>query len=211
MGKKYAYLTLYYYCPEKDQKIYLIGQKKFMNVNDGYIGTNPLQFVFPGGNLLNKEKTIDGAKREFEEETGFNLMEFKPLNVKKIYTNKYADFFLAEIPTKSKDTFEYSKQKVIAMGNFYEFDFFEWLPLENIKEKLMFKPDIEIMIDDYCTFLKNYSGDCPTWIYKNNAELIYNKVKNKTISTAFKKLVKNHIIKRSDNDWFVDFINEIKD
>ncbi|VVU95140.1 hypothetical protein CPAV1605_865 [seawater metagenome] len=208
MGKKYAYMTVYYVNPLTNKKEYLIGQKKFMNKKDGYIGTNPLQFVFPGGNLMQNEKTSVGAKREFEEETGHNLKLLKAKRLKKIHKNKFADFFLAEISSDMQQTFNYSKEKVIAMGNYYEFDYFEWLSLEAIIDKVKLLPNMEAMLCEYLDFIKN-NEILPGWINKHNHIKCYETFKKEKKIIPFKELVKNHILSRSFNDWFIEFVKKI--
>jgi hypothetical protein len=213
MGKKYAYLTLCCQDPLTKKMEYLIGQKKFMNELDGYIGTNPLQFVFPGGNVLKKESTFKGAVREFEEETGYKLENLKPINLNKIHQNKFADFYLAEISYDSKIMFKYSKEKVIAMGQYYEFDFFEWCDKEEIDKKLEYKPNTKLMIKHYLNYIQENKDIIPGWIISSDLNYcydIYINAKNGLNINVFSKMVLNHIESRSINDWFIEFTKKFK-
>jgi len=212
MKKKYAYLTLYIYNDELKDIEVLIGQKKFMNANDGYIGTNPLQYVFPGGHLNKMESSLDGACREFEEETGFNINFFNPINIKKISENEYADFYFVKIPSNKKSKFKYSKDKIIANNHFYEFENFKWILKDNLKKDLLYKPDLAIMIIKYISFIKTYDL-IPDWIKTskiNNCLKYYKIAKNTNVCTDFAKVLKNIIIQKLNNDWFIKFYNDIE-
>merc|ERR1711991_977337 len=62
------------------------------------------------------------AVREFEEETGYNLYDLGSENVKKVFSNKYASFFISYIPYENKNLFLYSRDKIIESGHYPEFE-----------------------------------------------------------------------------------------
>ena len=112
--KKYAYLTLFTK-NKKGKYEFLIGFKKFMNKDDGYIGTNPYQYVIPGGNIMELESDTNCAIREFYEETMgsfFSINDIKKyLNCdNKIYNDKYNYYtFLVNNDISSESITTYNK------------------------------------------------------------------------------------------------------
>lgn len=206
--KKYAYLTLF--TKDSDNKyLYLIGLKKFLNVNDGYIGTNPNQYVIPGGNIMEEEDATNCAVREFEEETGYNLFDLGCDNIKQIYSNKYAKFFMAEIPYESISNFKYSKTKIINNGHYPEFIKFKWVTHQEAIKYFKRKPKINYLVNVYLEnkdkFIKknlrpNYLSD----------ELYSSLLNDNQDLDELKKFLENYISKRLDNDWFINMFNKIK-
>jgi 8-oxo-dGTP pyrophosphatase MutT (NUDIX family) len=203
---KFAYLTLFTE-NENGEYQYLIGQKKFLNLNDGYIGTNPNQYVIPGGNIMEDETPEVCGVREFEEETGYNLYDLGCNNIKQIYTNKYAKFFMAEIPYKSVNNFKYSKTKIVNKGHYPEFIKFKWVTYKEAIKYFKRKPKIDYLINLY---LENKDK----FIKKNNKpDYLSNELYLSLLNDNFddiKKFLKKYISKRLDNDWFINMFNNIK-
>lgn len=204
--RKYAYLTIFTK-NMKGEYEYLIGRKKFMNYQDGYIGTNPLQYVIPGGNIMENESLYKCAIREFEEETGFNLFDLGCDNVKEIYSNKYAKFFLAEIPYINKDNFIYNKEDILENGHYTEFLKFKWVNKNTAIKYFKRKPKISFLIE---TFLENkdkfISLSKPSYLSSE----IYLNLLNDNNNDSTIKFLKEYISKRLDNDWFINMFSKIE-
>ena len=204
--KKYAYLTLFTK-NNKGEYEYLIGLKKFMNINDGYIGTNPYQYVIPGGNIMEIENDQTCAVREFEEETGHNLYDLGSQNLIKIFSNKYASFFIAFIPYQNKDSFIYSKDTIIESGHYPEFEKFEWVKLPKAINKFQKKIDVDKLLIIYFDNLNNFiNKGKPIWVNSNQ----YQMLKNNDINHELRISLKKYIKRRLDNGWFIDMFKEIQ-
>lgn len=203
--KKFAYLTIF--TKKLDGSFeYLIGLKKFLNLNDGYIGTNPNQYVIPGGNIMENEDAKNCAVREFEEETGYNLFDLGCENIKQIYSNKYAKFFLAEIPYSSKKLFKYSKSQIIKNGNFPEFLKFKWVSLDDAIIHFKIKPDLNKLIDTYYEHKNKFlEHNRPPYL----SEEIYLNILNDNEINLSSEFLKRYILKRLDNEWFIKMFNKI--
>lgn len=202
--KKFAYLTLFTKNLEGEYE-YLIGQKKFLNLNDGYIGTNPNQYVIPGGNVMAEEDEQTCAVREFEEETGFNLFDLGCDNLMEIYSNKYAKFYLAEIPYSQKNNFVYDKKVVKQNGHYPEFLKFKWLNLNDSIQHFKRKPKLDYLLKVYFENKNRFvNNGKPTYLSENLYQCL--------IDDNFEPIVKplkNYISKRLDNDWFISMFNKI--
>jgi len=205
--KKYAYLTLFTK-NKKGKYEFLIGFKKFMNKDDGYIGTNPYQYVIPGGNIMEMESDTNCAIREFHEETGYNLYDLGCEKTVKVFENKFASFFISYIPYENKKSFVYSRNKIINLGHYPEFDTFEWTTIPEAINKFNKKIDINIMMSIYFDNLENFiHKKKPIWINKSE----YTDLKNMNISSKTKKSLKKYIGKRLDNGWFIDMFEAIQE
>ena len=204
--KRFAYLTLF--TKNLDGKFeYLIGLKKFLNLKDGYIGTNPNQYVIPGGNMMENEDEKSCAVREFEEETGFNLFDLGCESIKEIYSNKYANFFLAEIPYYNKKNFKYSKSQIIKNGNFPEFIKFKWVNLSDAIIYFKRKPKLEYLINVYLEHKNKFLGiSKPSYL---SSEMHLNLLNDNNMNTTI-IFLKKYISKRLDNDWFINMFKNMK-
>lgn len=202
--KKFAYLTLFTKNTEGRYE-YLIGQKKFLNLNDGYIGTNPNQYVIPGGNVMAEEDEQACAVREFEEETGFNLFDLGCDILIEVYSNKYAKFYLAEIPYSEKKNFIYDKNVIKQNGHYPEFLKFKWLSLNDSISHFKRKPKVDYLVNLYFEnkhrFINNYK---PSYLSEELYQCLINDYQE-----PVRDYLKKYITKRLDNDWFIKMFNKI--
>lgn len=91
-----------------------------------------------------KEKAIDAATREFQEETGFYVDKYKLnfLGSKKQSNNKLVTIFFTtqEFDTTKSKSNTFTKEWPKGSGNFQEFpemDRAEWLDIEEAKRKIL--------------------------------------------------------------------------
>jgi len=201
---KFAYLTLFTKNSKGEYK-YLIGQKKFLNLNDGYIGTNPNQYVIPGGNIMLDENPQTCAVREFEEETGFNLFDLGCDNLIEIYSNKYAKFYLAEIPYQNKNDFKYNKELIKNNGHYPEFIKFKWVNKSEAIKYFKRRPKIDKLLEIFYQNLDKFIDYQPNYLNSDDYIVLKNNKDDPIINNTLKRYIK----KRLDNGWFTDMFNKI--
>lgn len=223
MNKFHCYIVPYF-IDEKNNIQVLIGKKLAYSSKDGFIHNNPGQYVFIGGGCSKrKDKLIKSTFREFNEETGHKLNNYKSLHLKvfKEYSvvyykvNKKYYNILKKINEKKVD-----KHKELKYVKWINLNYCLKLMDEDFKKNLSFglksKDDIHNYINDYINKkwvlttelkkFKNYINKCMGSITNKQYNFILEDIKKNNIKSQYYNLLYNHLKKfikgKSYVDWY---------
>jgi len=220
MSKKHTYIIPYY--KHNNNILILLAQKKFYSSRDGFIHSNPYQYVLIGGHLEKNYNIKDNIAKEFNEETGhkINMNKLKLLNV----NNKNFDIGIYECNENEYNKFKNLKN----MNSLYkELNYVFWIDFKNAVNfmKNNNNININIMTNEYLNIFYSNLDTNKTWFltreilpvisyYKNNNmsnKEVLKKVifpmmrnRNKKISNQLFNSVSKYIKKNSYYDWFIE-------
>lgn len=224
--KQHTYIIPYYI--KNNEILILLARKKFYSSKDGFIHSNPNQYVLIGGHLEKEYKSnvIFNIQKEFEEETGHRI---NTSNIKLLDT-KNNNFFVGTYQCNDN---EYNKFKNLKLLNtkFKELDDVIWV---NVKDSIDImnkynKLNINYMTQEYLdVFYNNIYREDNQWFptkeiievikkYQkpnmSNKKVLINYIfplmyeDDRNIYNLLFSSVNKYIKKNSYYDWFIDSVN----